>query len=220
MKIVAGVYTFNHMRHNRADEFRRTLESIQAAKVPYTVVTNGSTDGTQDIVRGMGGIVDDADSRIYYGMTLAAHWCMEQDPDVILLSADDMEYYPGWNDALAAFWQDAPDDIIIASPHVEPDYDWNTVTGRGDAGGQRYVTRLTVPGCCWSFRARDYGKIFPLPAIMPGEDNETCKRLIAEGYRLAAIHQSDHIGEQNSAWGNQSWRIARPFDYDAHGFTR
>jgi GT2 family glycosyltransferase len=216
--IAAGIYTFNHHKHHRQEEFARTLASIRAAGVQFNVVTNGSTDGTQDIVRGMGGIVDDTDSRIWYGMTLASNWCKQTGADIILLSADDMEYYPDWQDALESFWKDAPDDIIIASAHVEPDYNWNTVTGQGEAGGQHYITRMTVPGCCWSFRVRDFDKIFPLPQIMPGEDNATCARLLSEGYRLAALRLADHIGERNSAWGNQSWTIARPFDYELHGF--
>jgi len=45
-----------------------------------------------------------------------------------------------------------------------------------------------------------------------GEDAEILERLQAQGFKLGALDLAVHIGERQSAWGNQSWTIARPLD--------
>lgn len=216
--IAAGILTFNQFKTGRASDFQRTLASIRAANVAHVVVTNGSTDGTETLVRDLGGIVDDTDTRIWYGMTLAANWCKTTGAGIHLFSADDIEYHPGWADALETFWKHAPDNIVLASLMIEPLYPWNIIHSQGDAGGVHYVTRASVGGCCWSWRARDIGLIFPLPPIMPGEDLVKCRELLAKGHEIAALNLADHIGETHSAWGNQSHLYALPVDLSALGF--
>lgn len=214
MKIAAGVLTFNHFATGRADDFRRTIASIRAAAVPFTVVTNGSTDGTENVVREMGGIVDDADSRIWYGMQLAIEWAIAQGAEIVLFTADDIEYRPGWAEKAAAFWAAAPADVLLASLMVEPVYGWNTISAMVEHGGIRAVLRESVGGCCWTFRAADWDRIGPIPQIMPGEDLAICHRLRGRGYQIAALDLADHIGEKHSAWGNQSWQMAQALPAD------
>lgn len=216
--IAAGILTWNQIATGRAGYFQRTLASLRVEADRWTVVTNGSTDGTDAVVRGLGGIVDGGDTRVFHGMTVAAKWCLDSGADVILFSADDIEYRPGWARALQSFWDAAPENIVLASLMVEPVYPWNTIIDSDRAGGQPYITRTSVGGCCWSFRARDFGKIFPLPAVQPTEDLLTCQKLMGQGYEIAALDLADHIGEQHSAWGNESWKYARPVDKSLYGF--
>jgi ABC-type lipoprotein export system ATPase subunit len=79
--------------------------------VDVVVVTNGSTDGTQETVRRLGGIVDDTDSRIWYGMQRAIEAVIARGAEIVLFTADDITYHPGWADQLAAFWADAPEEV-------------------------------------------------------------------------------------------------------------
>lgn len=214
MKIGVGVLTWNHRKTGREQMFYDTLLSLTngGQAVDVVVVTNGSTDGTQDTVRRLGGIVDDTDSRIWYGMTRAIEEVVARGADLILFTADDITYAPGWADKLAAFWADAPEEVKLCSLILEPAYPWNTIRGTLDAGGLRAVLRDSVGGCSWSFRASDWPNIGPLPQVMPGEDLAVCQKLVGQGYYLAQVELGDHVGEEVSAWGNQSHLYAQPVD--------
>lgn len=214
MKIGVGVLTWNHRATGREQMFYDTLLSLTNGGLPVdvVVVTNGSTDGTQDTVRRLGGIVDDTDSRIWYGMQRAIETVIERGADVVLFTADDIVYADGWATRLAAFWQDAPDEVKLCSLILEPMYPWNTIRGTLDAGGLRAILRDSVGGCSWSFRASDWPTIGPLPQVMPGEDLAVCQKLISQGYYLAAVELGEHVGETQSAWGNQSHLYAQPLD--------
>ena len=115
-------------------------------------------------------------------------------------------------DKLAAFWQDAPEEVKLCSLILEPVYPWNTIRGTLDAGGLRALLRDSVGGCSWSFRASDWPTIGPLPQVMPGEDLQICQKLVSQGYYLAALDLGEHVGEKVSAWLNESWKYAQPLD--------
>ena len=219
MKICAGVLTFNHIKTGRAEMFAKTLLSLTDGGLPVEVVivTNGSSDGTQDVVRRLGGIVDDTNSQIWYGMTRAIEECIARGADIVLFTADDIVYSEGWADKLVAFWEDAPEEVKICSLILEPQYPWNTIRGTLDAGGLRAILRDSLGGACWSFRAKDWPTIGPLPQVQPGEDIPVCYRLIEQGYLLAQVELGADVGERNSAWGNESWRYAQPVDRERWG---
>lgn len=214
MKLAAGVLTYNHIKTGRAQMFQDTVLSLTNGGLPVEVVivTNGSTDGTQDVVRRLGGIVDDGNSQIWYGMERAINECVQRGADIVLFTADDIVYNEGWATRLAAFWEDAPDEVKLCSLILEPQYPWNTIRGTLEAGGERAILRDSVGGCSWSFRAKDWPLIGPLPQKMPGEDLDVCQRLVNQGYYLAALDLGDHVGEAHSAWGNQSHLYAQPID--------
>lgn len=214
MKICAGVLTFNHIKTGRAEMFAKTLLSLTDGGLPVEVVivTNGSSDGTSDVVKRLGGIVDDTNSQIWYGMTRAIEECIARGADIVLFTADDITYNPGWAEKLVAFWEDAPEEVKLCSLILEPQYPWNTIRGTLDAGGMRAILRDSVGGCSWSFRAKDWPVIGPLPQKMPGEDLECCVKLTNNGYYLAQIDLGTHIGEAHSAWGNRSHEYAIPLD--------
>ena len=214
MKFGVGVLTWNHRKTGREQMFYATLLSLTNGGLPVdvVVVTNGSTDGTQDTVRRLGGIVDDGNSQIWYGMTRAIEEVIARGADIVLFTADDITYYPGWADKLAAFWADAPEEVKLCSLILEPVYPWNTIRGTVEAGGLRAILRDSVGGCSWSFRASDWPTIGPLPQVMPSEDLLTCQKLVGQGYYLAALDLGDHVGDRVSAWGNESWKYAQPLD--------
>ena len=214
MKIGVGVLTWNHKKTGREQMFYDTLLSLTngGQAVDVVVVTNGSTDGTEDTVRRLGGIVDDGNSQIWYGMTRAIEEVIARGADLILFTADDIVYAEGWADKLAAFWADAPEEVKLCSLILEPVYPWNTIRGTLDAGGLRAILRDSVGGCSWSFRASDWPTIGPLPQVQPGEDIEICRKLVSQGYYLAAVDLGDHVGEKVSAWLNESWKYAQPLD--------
>ena len=219
MKIGVGVLTWNHRKTGRKQMFYDTLLSLTngGQAVDVVVVTNGSTDGTQDTVRRLGGIVDDANSQIWYGMTRAIEEVIARGADIVLFTADDITYSPGWADKLAAFWEDAPEEVKLCSLILEPVYPWNTVRGVLDAGGLRAILRDSVGGCSWSFRAADWPIIGPLPQVMPSEDLLTCQKLVGQGYYLAAVDLGTHVGEEKSAWGNESYKYAQALDRERWG---
>ena len=219
MKIGVGVLTWNHRKTGREQMFYDTLLSLTngGQDVDVVVVTNGSTDGTQDTVRRLGGIVDDANSQIWYGMTRAIEEVIARGADIVLFTADDITYSPGWADKLAAFWEDAPEEVKLCSLILEPVYPWNTVRGVLDAGGLRAILRDSVGGCSWSFRAADWPIIGPLPQVMPSEDLLTCQKLVGQGYYLAAVDLGTHVGEEKSAWGNESYKYAQALDRERWG---
>lgn len=219
MKLCAGVLTYNHIKTGRAEMFQQTLLSLTngGRDVEIVIVTNGSSDGTQDVVRRLGGIVDDGNSQIWYGMTRAIEECISRGADIVLFTADDIIYNPGWADKLVAFWEDAPEEVKLCSLILEPQYPWNTIRGTLDAGGMRAILRDSLGGACWSFRAKDWPIIGPLPQVQPGEDIPVCYRLIEQGYLLAQVELGADVGERNSAWGNESWRYAQPVDRERWG---
>ena len=149
MKIGVGVLTWNHRKTGREQMFYDTLLSLTNGGLPVdvVVVTNGSTDGTQDTVKRLGGIVDDGNSQIWYGMTRAIEEVIARGADLILFTADDIVYAEGWADKLAAFWQDAPEEVKLCSLILEPVYPWNTIRGAVEAGGLRALLRDSVGGC-------------------------------------------------------------------------
>lgn len=211
MRVAVAVLTYN-----RLALLKRTLASLELGGYPYTliVVDNGSIDGTAEYVTSIGGYCNrDGNHSMGYGGNQAVRLALLTNPDIVLLTADDVAYYPGWLARLVDFWQHAPDTVIIAATNLEPDYAWNKVLGVVDAGGERALLRASVPGDKWSFRAADWLKIGPIRAATGDrEDLEICDRLITQGYGLAALDLSEHIGERVSAWGNLSWTIAKPLD--------
>lgn len=141
-------------------------------------------------------------------------------PDIVVFTADDYLYRPGWAADLAAFWAAADPSIAIASLNWEPSYPWNHIIGTARVGGQPTLFRATVPGSSWSFRASSWRTLFgPLEDKTGGEDLTVCQALLANGYKLAALDLTRHIGEQESAWGNMSWQRALPLMIDERNFS-
>lgn len=223
MKVAIGMLTFDVFRTGRLEMMHRTWKSIQSPTSQYgspylrDVFTNGNTDPQVDeLVRSMGGVIDNADSRVFHGMRLVMDAGVRVGADIIVFTADDIEYRPGWLARLVRVWEAAPPEVAIISPLLEPMYSWNQITDAVDIAGERALVRDSVGGCAWSFRASDREFLDP-PAMMPGEDLAVCKRVLAAGRQMLQLDLADHIGEQHSAWGNESYLFAQPVDREKWG---
>ena len=221
MKLAVAVLTYN-----RQELFLRTLHSIQeglcqawAIEHDLTVVDNGSTDGTAELVRGLeGGYANvDGNRTVGHGMNLAITRALASKPDLVLFTADDYEYKPGWASKLARFWWWAPPEVALVCCNLEPDYDWNRPHQVVASAGILGLARESLPGSNWCFRASEWPLIGPLAETTGGEDLAVCRRLRRPGRLLCALDLSEHIGERQSAWGNGSWRYARLLDRGAWG---
>lgn len=213
IKVGVGVLTFNHITTGRQQDFWRTWHSIQEGGHPaeYLVLTNGSTDGTENVVAELGGVVDDADNRVWYGNTRLIEELAKRDCELIVLSADDLLYEEGWLLRLLSFLQEAPDDIALTSCYVEPLWDWNRPVEIVEAGGQKALIRESICGSSWVFRTEDWQDwMGPFEPVMPGEDLLVCEKIRGRGARMAALNLTKHIGQERSAWGNQSHLTAQP----------
>lgn len=219
MKIAVACNTFDVFRTGRRDLLMDTLASIPREQChSFTLLTCGSSDQTDMLVAELGGIVDNGGSKAWYGMQRCIEHALATEPDIVVLSADDIEYHPGWLSRLVSFWQAAPDNVKLASLFIENyDYPWATVNEAVEIGGERVLMRESVPGASWSFRARDVHLILPIPELSPGEDLARCRILRQQGYRLAQLDLATHAGERQSAWQNMSWAQHPPLDRQKWG---
>jgi glycosyltransferase involved in cell wall biosynthesis len=210
MRLAIAVLTYNRM-----GLFLDTLQSIGTTFLPTTVVDNGSSDGTQNVVKMInpGGYLNqDGNHTAGHGMNLAIERALRWLPDIVLFTADDYHYRPDWQRKLTDFWEGAPERVALVSCHLEPDYDWNQPSGVVRVGAQQALVRDSLPGSNWSFRASEWPIIGPIAETTGGEDLDVCRRLREQGRQLCALDLAIHTGEQRSIWGNQSWRIARELD--------
>lgn len=209
--ICVAVLTFN-----RFHLLRETLASMDADPgYPFrrVLVDGGSSDDQQ-----RAWVAHQADSFVFenkvsvgHSMNTAIDLAVGTGADVIVFSADDYRYRPGWAARLMGFWQAAPAWVGLASLNWEPVYPWNTVLEDTRIGGERALIRATVPGSSWSFPGKHWRSLFgPVEDRTGGEDLTVCRDLQARGYKLAALDLTEHIGERESAWGNRSWERAEP----------
>lgn len=223
MKVAVGVLTWNQMSTGRHKLFKQTVASlvrdIDKVDLDLFIVDNGSTDGSADYVRSIGGTaVEHPITTCGHGMNVTIRLCAASGADLVVFSNDDIAWRPGALPALVRFWSEAPDDILIAAGLLEDDFPWNTVRERIEFGGVPGLVRDSAPGGTWTLRARDWPKIGPIPEAAGWDDVPTCERLRAKGYRVAQLDLADHLGQDASTWGNGSERFGRPLDRAAWGF--
>jgi hypothetical protein len=213
VRVAAAILTFDIYRTGREALFHTTLHSL-TADLPdaMTVVTAGSTDGTAEMVQNLGGIIDPSRSEIWYGMTVAIEWCVQQAPDIVLFSNDDILYAPDWRPRLTAFWEAAPVDLLLVSLIVEPSWPWNAVYDARTIGSERVLLRENAPAAAWSFRAADWERIGPMPKQRYGGDVRVSTRVRRNGFHLGQLELAQHLGEARSSWGNGAWKSAEPLD--------
>jgi hypothetical protein len=205
--IEAAVLTFNAIKTGRAGYLASTLSSIRAAGIEPIVLTNGSVDMTDKLVRDCPrGIVDNRNSAMWYGLIRAIEAALESGPDIVVFSADDITYKDGWLPRLEAFWGAASDEIILAGLFIEDLWSsWNQVRAMVEVGGEKALVRDSVPSASWTFRARDWPVIRDvIPQRSPGEDLHASQQLRALGYQLVQMDLATHSAPDVSAWGNQS----------------
>lgn len=223
MRIAVAVLTFNQVSNDRQTLFKDTLASLRHnahGPIDLFVVDNGSTDGTADIVREMGGYCyTGSNTTSGHGTNLCARITQGSGADLCVLSDDDVIWHDGWDEHLRDWWTHAPADIKLTGCHLEPEYPWNTIHGTIDVNGRRGLIRASTGAASWSFRNHEWPLIGPIPQVKQGwGDVPACQRLEARGFRIAQIDLATHNGGGKSSWGNGSSDLDRhPLDRDRWG---
>jgi glycosyltransferase involved in cell wall biosynthesis len=221
VQIAVGILTHQVLSSGRLDVFSQTVESLSEQMSPTDllyIVDNHSDDGSAEYVESLGGIsIRDPVSTCGRGMNRTLSLCASVEPDLIVFSNDDIRWRPGALPSLAAFWEFAPADILIASGLQQDVYPWSTPRERVEYGGVCGLVRDSVPGGAWTLRAKDWPKIRPVPEASGWDDVPTCDRLRRKGYRVCALDLAEHLGEDLSTWGNDSARHGTPLDRAAWG---
>lgn len=207
--IAATILTHNLFRNERHDLFLRTLDSLSVPGVTVVPVDNGSTDGTAEYVEKLGGFCyRGANNTCGRGTNICARVATGLGADLCVLSDDDMEWSEDWAFWLERFWAQAPDDVILAGCHLEPEFPWNQIEERIAVNGIGALIRKSTGAASWSFRTEDWPKIGPIPDRVQGHgDVPACDAIWASGYRIAQLDLAEHLGQGRSSWGNQTERL-------------
>lgn len=218
MKLAAGILCWNHIDNDRTHLFEQSLKSVREANPDVLIVAdNGSTDGTANLIGDLpeGVLFPKIDGFPHgntcgYGMNKLAGSLLVTEPDIIVLSNDDIVWQPDAFDRLRKVWDEVPDDVTIISGLVEPTFalpnkrPWNDPMGVADVAGEQLLFRRSVPGGAWSFRASDFHLIFPVSVKKGIDDVPACHQLVDSGRGVAAIDLAEHAGIGQSTWGNAS----------------
>jgi len=228
VKFAVGILTRNAISTLRWHLLERTGESLCLAfpdTIPV-VLDNGSDDGSELMEQALHfscqrprHVPEDGNTSPGRGrnvlMRVLNVMCPFQS-EIVVLSDDDVEWHQGAAEVLTRFWEQAPDDVVLLSCLLEPDWPWNTPREVIECGGVKALVRDSAPAAAWTFRIRDWDKIGPLTEGVTGEgeDFEACARLRSHGYRVAQIALATHIGEGYSQLGNDEARslAGRPLD--------
>lgn len=248
MKCKIAVMTHNAMSTLRVDLLERTLESMALAFPKADarwLLDNGSSDGTFEMLHSgqmasthgwkvrqrLGENTTPGAGRNALLALLLGGWPPPLEPEIIVLSDDDMLWKVGSQNTLSRLWGHprCPDDLAIVSGLLEPEYPWNAVREAiqigDDRDGVRVLVRASAPGAAWTFRyggSRAHG-IGPLyhacNSLADGDmvngrrtvfvedfgyDSLFCKELATVGLRVAELDLADHIGWGCSTHGNDA----------------
>ena len=146
------------------------------------------------------------------------HDCPRDEPNLVVLSDDDVEWRPEAGCVLTEFWAAAPEDLVLVSALLEPDWPWNKPEGTIEAGGHRALVRASTPAAAWCFPLANWTRIFPLREVIDdlGEDYEACLRIRDAGGRVAQLDLAVHLGAEFSLHGNRAGMDSpRPLDRSA-----
>ncbi len=231
LEVAVGILTHEVVSGGREDLLRGTVESVIAAFPGSEIILldNGSWDGTWDLV---GKMCLELPIRIAsswsgdgtYGPGKGRHalqsHLLHTKADVFVCSDDDMVWKEGAGKKLCELWTDAPEDLILVSGLLEPEWSWNTPRSTVDAGGHRVLVRDSAPGAAWTYRRRHSETIFGGVErdMKSGEDFAACVRL-CERYRVAQMDLAEHAGWGKSTLGNEAIKFAMPLDKAKWGMS-
>lgn len=222
-----GVLSYNVIRSLRDELLQRTLGSVETSfpNAEWHLCDNGSDDGSERDLETPGWFFHRRPgAQLHTPGAGRNHLMRSMSPlpnDIIVLSDDDIVWKKGADTALRWFWDEAPQNVVLASGLMEPEYPWSQPIGKVAIGGLAGLIRPSLPAAAWSFRARDWDKIGPLKETVggDGEDFAACKKLMREGHLLVSLDLCEHIGDGYSQCGNDEARrlAGRPIDKQEWG---
>lgn len=201
------------LSYNRYHLLRKTVESLYNTTLNFKLsIIDASTDKeTLDYLKTINqDVVYLPKSNVGQAMNYAASLIKDSGAEYGMITADDYVFNPYWLEILTHFWKSSHESIKLCCCNFEPDYDWNKTSQLYIYGNHQYAfIRDSLPGSNWTFRTEDIDLIFPVAEKTGGEDLETCIKLRNQGYKLACLDLTDHLGEKLSAWGNQSFQQSK-----------
>lgn len=198
MKVAAVVLTWNPTRHGRLGLLADTVESLAEAD-DVIVVDNGSTDGT-DLAGYRTHRNDGPNTTSGYGTWTCLRVGAGTGAELVVVSDDDMVWRSGWRDKLEAFWQAAPDDVLLAGGHLEPAFPWNEIRDvregwieRNSTGAASWTTtnpsKVVEIGAMWDLTTQGKWDVY------------VCHLVRSFGLRIGQLDLAEHVGTV-STWGN------------------
>jgi len=223
VRVVGWTFTQDAYKHERNEWLRRVVTALGEAD-EVLVFDHHSEDGSPELVAELGGVCwshEDGNRTIGRAMNLGHQAAADAaGPDGLVVTAqDDVVWRPGWRERLQAFWEEAPDSIGIVSGLLEPNFPWAAPLRRVEHGGLVGLSRATVPGGAWTYRARTWGTMRWANEVAPSHDMPICGRVADAGLSLVAVDLADHLGANRSTWGNTSYGAVRPLDLDRWGLA-
>jgi len=138
-----------------------------------------------------------------------------QNPDVILLTADDYVYRQGWGAELEAFLSGSKG-VSHCSCELEPLFPWNIPTEIVEHNGVKALSRATLPGANWAFTAEAGDRIIK-PLLQAYQDDQQADHMLnnyvreKHSLKLCALNLAEHVGAYDSEVGNMAFQIdAKP----------
>jgi len=205
-QLVFAVKSFNPLSSLRLSVVEQTMDSADKAfsDVGRILLDNGSYDGSTDALRQL------AEDRGWYfaaynpadenhtpgrGFNQVVQEVVQSFPraEVVVHSDDDMFWQPQSSFALASIWSCLPDDIVMLSGLLEPEWPHNTPRESVRlANGSTVLCRDSVSGAAMSFRLSDWTRRVG-PALDDfGYDSQLCERARAAGCRVASLDLATH----------------------------
>ena len=220
-KLVIGVVTYNVLVGLRDDVLLRTIQSINVAfpGCEKILLDNGSSDSTEEFIRESHEISENWQVIFYKpedgvntpgrGLNELAKHILKREPDVMVLSDDDILWKPEAGKTLKKFWSARWDDPIILGCLFEPDWHWNTPRELIIRGEVKALVRDSCPSAAWTFLSVNAHKILPVSEAF-GHDYEKCMDLKEKNLRVAQIDLAEHLGWGLSSHGNDAIEVAKP----------
>lgn len=212
VKIAAAVLTRNQFEHERRDLFDQTIDSLQVAGVDELfVIDNGSTDGTAarvcQVVNTTTYLSSEPNTTSGFGTWLCCRIVMGWEPDICIVSDDDIVWQPDCLERLTDWWVHAPNELGLTGGHLEPEFPWNAVERIAQYGGARGLIRQSTGAASWTFPHDRYDNLARAALRLPNRrqgvwDVPMCERLRQLGLQIGQLDLAEHIGQGRSSWGN------------------
>jgi len=228
VRLHVAVLTYRVLSEFRADMLRECAASLSGAfpSASITLFDNGSGDGSEQVVAEIASAfslqfvalkAENDNTTPGAGRNrIMSHllggidgvW----DDDVVVFSDDDMKWRPGAGEKIKSFWSDPPEDVLVCSGFLEPDWHWNKPTRRVEGGdGVGALVRASAPGAGWTFRLDNWDRIGPVAWDFGYDYTASCS-LAEKGLCVAQFDFAEHLGWDASTHGNRAIESARPLD--------